>query len=843
MQKNYRVSAAVAAILAGHAGQAARAAAADSATASSTEIAEVVVTATRRTENLQDVPIAITALTGETLKELNVQTLDDFVKYLPNVSTASKGPGQNEVYMRGLSTTQNGNQGSGSIGSFPNVAIYLDDQSVQLPGRNLDVYAVDLERIEVLEGPQGTLYGAGAQAGAVRYITNKPKLNTVEAIFTAGYATTAHGDPSHLLQATVNLPLIEDTLALRAVVYEEKRGGYIHNIPGTFAREPTDGGIAYYFGGIVPPNSVVLSNTGLVNHDYNPVTYKGSRFSALYQINDDWNIGLQQSFQTLEADGVFAYAPALGDLNIQQYNPSYDHDKFEDTAWTLNGRIGPLKAVYTGGYLDRKVQQQTDYTAYARGALGAYYQCDGPSVNFSGLPSKVTTDTCYSPSSVWYDNEKNTHESHELRFTTPDDQRLRTIVGGFYEKYKIQDSINWQYGQEAAGFAPFAPLPGTTIFDPSVRAPGTVFFNDITRGYTQHALFGEVAYDIVPKTVTLTLGTRVYWMDNYEKGSKNSAYGCRNYAADACSRPYSVNLDSVTFADGSTGPLQNDTHGHKDKVNLSWKVTTDALVYATYSEGFRPGGFNRGQGVIPPSSPLYGKFVLPYEYNTDTLKNYEVGWKTTWFNHRLQFNGAVYQEDWDNVQMEIFAPEIYGNNAFTANGPNYRVRGLEGDVIWRATEHLTVNSSFAWNSSEQRTVPSVYGSDGVAYALFPTAGIGSPLAQAPPFQGNLRARYESSFADYGWHLQAGVVHTAHSYASTVTQGGFEPPNQNQEAYTTYDAAAGIVRDAWDVEFYGENLTDVRAQLYVNGFDFVHTVTTNRPRTLGINVTYSFSKHR
>ena len=134
MQKNYRVSAAVAAILAGHAGQAARAAAADSATASSNEIAEVVVTATRRSENLQDVPIAITALTGETLKELNVQTLDDFVKYLPNVSTASKGPGQNEVYMRGLSTTQNGNQGSGSIGSFPNVAIYLDDQSVQLPG-------------------------------------------------------------------------------------------------------------------------------------------------------------------------------------------------------------------------------------------------------------------------------------------------------------------------------------------------------------------------------------------------------------------------------------------------------------------------------------------------------------------------------------------------------------------------------------------------------------------------------------------------------------------------------------------------------------------------------------
>ena len=170
--------------------------------------------------------------------------------------------------------------------------------------------------------------------------------------------------------------------------------------------------------------------------------------------------------------------------------------------------------------------------------------------------------------------------------------------------------------------------------------------------------------------------------------------------------------------------------GHKDKVNLSWKVTPDAMVYATYSEGFRPGGFNRGR-AFSPSSPLFGKFVLPFEYDTDTLKNYELGWKTSWFGHHLQFNGAVYQEDWDNVQMEIFAPEIYGNNAFTANGPDYRVRGLEGDVIWRATEKLTINSSFAWNSSEQRTVPSVR-QRRRRLCLFPTAGIGSPLAQAPP---------------------------------------------------------------------------------------------------------------
>ena len=145
------------------------------------------------------------------------------------------------------------------------MAVYLDDQSVQLPGRNLDVYAADLARIEVLEGPQGTLYGAGAQAGAVRYITNKPKLDVDEGSVDASYSTTAHGDPSGSGVAMINVPIIPGTLALRAVIYDDSRGGYIHNVPATFTRSPTDVGIAYYFGGVVPPGSTSLSNTNLVS--------------------------------------------------------------------------------------------------------------------------------------------------------------------------------------------------------------------------------------------------------------------------------------------------------------------------------------------------------------------------------------------------------------------------------------------------------------------------------------------------------------------------------------------------------------------------------------------------
>src|SRR5580700_5800107 len=142
--------------------------------------------------------------------------------------------------MRGLSATQTNNFISAGTGTFPNVAIYLDDQSVQMPGRNLDIYAADLERIEVLEGPQGTLFGAGAQAGALRYITNKPKLDVTEGAVSAGYSYTAHGDPNSNVDATLNLPLIEDKLAIRGVVYSDNRGGYINNVPATFTRSATD---------------------------------------------------------------------------------------------------------------------------------------------------------------------------------------------------------------------------------------------------------------------------------------------------------------------------------------------------------------------------------------------------------------------------------------------------------------------------------------------------------------------------------------------------------------------------------------------------------------------------
>src|SRR5579863_3346793 len=332
---NSKISYAVAVILGGasYGAAAAEAAAAAETAAASTDsesstLTEIVVTAQRRSQNMQDVPIAMQAFTAESLQQLNVKTFDDYIKYLPNVTSASNGPGQNEVFMRGLSAGSQASQGSGSTGLWPNVAIYLDNQSGQLPNRNLDIYAADMNRIEVLEGPQGTLFGAGAEAGVIRYITNEPKLDVTEGSVKGGYGWTAHGDPNYNVTAVLNLPLINNTLAVRGVVFYDRRGGHIDNVPGTFTRKDTDIGIPYANypavngacpdgqpnnGYCVPPGSPTLNNAGLVANGINPVTYEGGRVEALYKFNEDWNALITQSFQDMNSQGVFYQQPNASD--------------------------------------------------------------------------------------------------------------------------------------------------------------------------------------------------------------------------------------------------------------------------------------------------------------------------------------------------------------------------------------------------------------------------------------------------------------------------------------------------------------------------------------------------
>ncbi len=364
---------------------------------------------------MQNVPITIQALTADTLKQLSATTFDDYVKYLPNVTAPTNGPGQGNIFMRGLSVGQAGSQSSGTIGQWPNVAVYLDDQSGQLPARNLDVYAADLERIEILEGPQGTLFGAGAQAGVVRYITNKPKLNVTEGSVEAGYGVTAHGDPNSDLTAVLNLPLIQDTLAVRAVIYNDRRGGYIDNVPATFTRKDTR---SRHLLCEQSGRRRAGQRAGHQQQQYRRTGHQPGHLPGHARVSPVPDQRRLEHFarpdlpRTWTPQGVFYQMPYSSDgaplqpREVTLFNNAYDKDKFENTAWTVNGKIGFLKAVYTGAYLVRHVNQVGDYTNYARGVYADYYQCYGPSKSNPNL-----TSTCYSPSATW--QETGAQRAHE----------------------------------------------------------------------------------------------------------------------------------------------------------------------------------------------------------------------------------------------------------------------------------------------------------------------------------------------------------------------------------------------------------------------------------------------
>ena len=850
--------------------------------ASANMLQTVIVTAQRRAQNIQDVPITIQAMTGKTLTNLNVQTFADYVKYLPNVSTGSQGPGMGTLFMRGLSTGVLGTQGQGSVGLFPNVAVYLDDQSELLPGRDLDVYAVDLERIEVLEGPQGTLFGAGAQAGVVRFITNKPKLNTFEADVHGGYGITAGGDPNTNIDATFNFPLIEDKMAARVVVFNDRRGGYINNLPAYFARGSEDLGIADAMGGVVPTNSVVINNYQITARAINPLTYDGIRGELLFQINDDWSVLVSQMYQNMDAEGVFYEMPSgtegagltnpggvpiggqpLPQDSVNLFNPSYDKDKFENTALNVQGKVGPLTLVYAGAYLDRNIEQQMDYTNYARGRYGYYYQCAGYSAKTPGA------GTCYSPSSVWKDSERDTHVSQELRLSTPDSWRLRGMVGLFYEDYKVYDDTQWMYksvpdcaptGPTTNCFLPVQPWPDDPTNNPGLQ-PQDGFFDDFQRTFIQHAAYTSESFDIIPQKLTITGGIRYFHMYTSELGGDVGSFYCKIFGTATFFGACGTN----GYPDGAKSPYGTDfakqnphtltQSGMRGRADLEYHVTPDILVYYTYSQGFRPGGFNRGSSDHLPDAAGQNQYATPLTYLSDNLTNNEVGWKTLWFDHRLEVNGAVYQENWSNAQVSFFCPQCgLGNLTYNTNGPDYRVKGLELQIAANLWHGLSVNGAAAWNSGELTNSPALTGNipgtadygkplttfyvGGVATPIQNVYGAkGSPLADSPPFEANLRVRYDFTWGDYLPYVQIGAQHQSHSQSASGNVESYDQPE-----WTTYDLSAGVAKDNWTVSLIGTNITDANKSLFTTSRQWILTETPMRPRVIELTFGYAFSEH-
>jgi len=909
MKTGYMLSCAVAAIISGCGGAALAAdtsaapiaantsgtsAPTDTTTAAPAAVEEVVVTAQRRSQSIESVPMTIQAFSGQTLDGLHVNTTDDILKYVPNITYGNNGPGQGNIFMRGLSAGFAGNQSSATIGNFPNVALYLDDQSMTFPSRNLDVYLVDMERVEILEGPQGTLFGGGAEAGAVRYITNKPKLNKFEASAEAQYGVTQGGGNNSSINATFNVPLVEDKLAVRAVFYNDQRGGYIDNVESSFTRSNQDLGNGYISvtpkNGICPTSSggnglpagptgcalasaPTVNNSSIAGKNSNPLTYNGVRLSALYDINNDWNVLISESFQDMDAEGMFADYPVgsnfqpLQPYQVTEFVPSYDKDNFENTTWTVNGKVGDLKVVYTGGYLNRHIEQQMDYTNYARSYFGNYYQCTGGSTGFGSGPS-----TCYSPEGYWHDTVKNTHLSNEIRVSTPDTWRLRAIGGFYQENFRIYDVMNFDYKTypdctatnlaiaKAGGatcVADVATAPGSTANDPGVRGPNTAFGEDTQRGYDQYALFGSVDYDIIPHVLTVTVGTRYYQYNEFEVGSQYATVdGCADVPNGQCVGGQ-VNINShndhVTY------------HGFKSNANITWNFAPHSLVYYTFSQGFRPGGFSRSQKAVIKDATGAPQFLEPNGYAPDSLTNNEIGVKTELFDRRLVLNVSGYYMNWNNVQFGVYNPPEGINTTFGINGPSYDVKGVEAQFVGKVTEHLTLQGSGSYNNDTQSNSPCLVDNEAGTAAFGkcittiklasgtvmpfanPFGTVGSTPAFSPAFQGNLRARYDWTFGEYKPYATFGGSYTGSMYNQPATYpsgNGVLIPGTTQlrylqPAYATFDAAIGVKKDKWTAELYATNLLDSHASTFTSSAQFIKSEVPLRPRVVMVKVSSSF----
>ena len=870
-------------------------AAAEAAASGGPVIEEVIVTAQRRSESVQTVPMTIQAFSGDSIKKLNVTSLEEVLRFTPNVVYSAPGAGQGQVFMRGLSTGRAGEQSYATVGGFPNVAVYLDEQSMQFPGRSPDIYLADMDRVEVLEGPQGTLFGGGAEAGALRYITNKPKLNTFEGRVEGMYGLTAHGSNNDSINAMVNLPVVTDKLAIRMVYYNDHQGGYIDNVPSTFTRnqlldnntyigvKPT-GGACPNGGGPNPSTGFCLpaaanmsqaNNFALAKKDQNPVDNQGARISLLWDVAPDWDVLITQSVQNLDADGMSTSYPIGSDqqplqpLQVTSFVPTYNRDHFSNTAWTINGKIDKLSVIYTGAWTDRHIEQQNDYTNYSRTLYGQYYECTGGNNGGFGSGPNATA-RCYSPVTFWHDKVRNTHMSHEFRVSTPSDWRLRGVAGAYYEQFKIYDVMDFDYktipscqnpANLSAALQPGgvpcvgndAPAPNATTNQPGVKGDMVGYGDDTQRGYKQTAFFGQLDFDIIPNVLTVTAGTRHYDYNEYEKGSiYHTATNCLNVLV--C--PFKADIDAEN--------LKVKYSGFKSRFGIQWKPTSDLMLYYTYSEGFRPGGFNRYPETKGPftAGGSDNQFVKPVAYAPDSLKNNEVGVKTDLLDHRLRLNLTAYYMEWLDSQIALYQPCCLGNSTFTTNGANYKIKGVELQFVAALTDALTLSGSGAYNDNKQENSPCLIsnapGSPSLGQCIVQVKGqpypnpfgvAGGVSAFSPKWKGNVNLRYDwefrgaKAFANVNGDYTSVQWNEPENYISgdlpsqivpTTTYLRYKIP-----AYGTIGASIGFVKDQWTVQLVGTNLLDSDSATFISSGQFIKAEAPLRPRTINLKIAETF----
>ena len=770
---------------------------------SSRSLDEIIVTATRRSEGLQDVAVSVEAMSGEDLEQLGVANFEDYVSLLPGVNATGQGPGKQEIFIRGV-TPGRSHVRVAALGSEPSVATFLDEIPISTAGRNVDLYAVDLNRIEVLKGPQGTLFGASSQAGNLRLITNPPELDGFHAGAKLDVSTTKGGENSHSTEVYVNFPLIEDKLGLRLVAYNAVQGGYIDNIPGSSQLALTNPAL-FRAGGatsVIPNSRATLVNTDVVEDDFNDATYRGFRATGLWKINDDWELTAQFVNQSLETEGVFEFDPTLStnnDLNVLTFNPDFGDDDFDFGSYTLKGRLAGLDLIYNGSYSERTFNGQVDYTGYANvGPFIPYYICTYPGYADCGSPDMTATS--------FFNTERLTQE---VRVSTDDSRRWRAIAGVFFDDFQTIERANFIYSASAdVGFFPNFPIPGAYASDPNARPAGTTFFNDYLRNREEFSVFGELAFDFTD-AITLTVGARNY--NNKINLQGQSSFGQRAPGPEA-----SAGLDVGASLAGQAPVTLSDTIF---KANLSWDVSDDVMLYGTYSEGYRSGGFNRNGGLGPPGN------TIPFFFKTDTVNSYELGWKSTLLDGTMRFNGAAFFIDFADMQQGVLDFSIT-NTTFFDNVGEAEIKGIEFNTEWAATDELTLFGSYTYTDSELTSLPDT---------IVNLDPVGSELPFAPTHEGVIGGLYERELSNgLTWSSQGVVKFIDDRFTNLVTAD-----REIVEGYTEVNLSTGVSKDNWSATLYVNNATDKLGIITSGAPDRIQRSVPIRPRTIGARISFDY----
>ncbi len=784
---------------------------------------EVIVTSQKREENLQTVPISIQALDSKKLLDLQVANLDDYVRYLPSLSVESYGPGQSNIYVRGVT---NGGDGL-HTGSQPLVGVYLDEMPVTTIGNNLDLHVYDIARVEALAGPQGTLFGASSMAGTMRLITNKPDPTHFEAGYDLTGETYTKGAAGGKVEGFANIPLT-DYAAIRLVGWDEHEGGYINIVQNSAQYYPTSGAIR--------------NDAPFVQKNSNYVDTSGGRIALKVNLNEQWTVTPTVMTQSQSAHGQNAYTPnavtvtpvyggpagsdpmtlgGSGDLNISRFALDLNRDNWWMSTLVVEGKIADFDLTYAAGYIHRNVHNYDDYSDYS-----LFY--DANYVGYTSSPwGAIFTNqngAVINPAQIFTATELFVKQSQELRLATPRDWAIHGVVGAFAQR---------QYNDSDEKFL-LANLSPTFSISGS---PGINYRDHSFRTDRDTALFTDLSYDITPH-LALTGGIRFFHYDNTVNGfsgfSETAYIQTGRPGENQCFTPIVTNNPSLPCENvSSRATKSSNTH----RLNLTYKIDDDKMIYGSWSTGFRPGGVNR-----LPTVP---------SYNPDYLTNFEAGTKTTWLDHRLRINAALFYEEWKNAQFGIAGPYAITE---IINAGRAAVKGAEAEVQYVPFDGLTLSSSITYLNAKLLSNACQFASpsgtcqepyDDPQYGLESNAILapsGSRLPVSSKIKGNSIARYEWNVGDYRAHAQIALAYQSSALSSL--QSSDEAIVGGLPGYGTTDLAAGVERNRWHMELYIQNATDNRASALryttcVPSVCNLVNVIPIKPRLVGLNFGQKF----